>query len=779
MCISISIKKKAPFIKNKEEGFLKKSFLIDSVMRIYLYLLVFLLPLFFLPFTSDPFEFNKVIVLGILSLIACFLYLLKIIIRKEAQITKTFLDWPVLAWLIIYLLATIFSFSRYNSLVGINGYYSDSLITIFFFILLFYLVVNNIKGAKEIFKIFAVLFMASVILIIYNFLQISKIYILPFDLTKTAAFNLMANSTNTLSIFLSIVCLFIFGFILLSKVRWYKIILIVAFIINFIFLIVIDRDIGWYVLMVGLFSFLILVALRSREINPYVIILPSVLLALSVLFLFINTASLFNVNLSNDALLQQKTSWQISQGVINHRPWLGTGPQTFNYSFENYRPADFNNSDIWNLRFIKSGNTFFQIFSNVGFLGLLAFLAISFWYLFNIIMVVVKARQVDQNWFLTSLIVSGWVALLVISFFYPLNFILFFLWWLFLALSIVAMPSGKVKVNTYNFGQPPLFTVVISFIFILIIAGTILFIYFAGRVWLADVNYVKALKARDKTENIAKVKGYLEKAIKFNSYASDYHFVLAQALATEAQLEATKEKPDINAVQNLSQKSIDESKVGVERDSKNPIVYENQASIFSSLRNLLGNADQRAAEAYEKAVALEPNNSIVYLNLGRSYLLYAQSLLTKPNASQENKTEADSNLDFAITNFKKADSLKKDLPDARYNWALALELKGNLDEAFSLMEKLVSDYPSNVDVIYALGQMYERNNKLDQAIAIFNRIITSQPNHSNSHWQLGLIYEQQGDEDKAIAEFETVQKLNPDNETVKQKLDDLKNPKKK
>jgi tetratricopeptide (TPR) repeat protein len=341
------------------------------------------------------------------------------------------------------------------------------------------------------------------------------------------------------------------------------------------------------------------------------------------------------------------------------------------------------------------------------------------------------------------------------------------------------MPSGKVKVNTYNFGQPPLFTVIISFIFILIITGSILFIYFAGRVWLGDVNYVKALKARDKTENIANVEGYLEKAIKFNPYATDYHFVLAQAFATEVQLEAAKDKPDVNTVQNLSQKSINESKVGVDRDSKNPIVYENQASIFSSLRNILGNADQRAAEAYEKAVALEPNNSIVYLNLGRSYLLYAQSLLTKPNATQENKNEAGSNLDLAITNFKKSDSLKKDLPDARYNWALALELKGNLDEALSMMNKLVSDYPSNIDVIYALGQMDERNNKLDEAITIFNKIIAAQPNHSNSHWQLGLIYEQQKQIDKAIAEFETVQKLNPDNQTVKQKLDSLKNPTKK
>lgn len=779
MAVITDLKNKLFLRKNNGRVTAAKSNFLDSVVKIYLYLVVFLLPLFFLPFTSDPFEFNKIIVFGILTLIACFLYLLKIIIRKEAQITRTFLDWLVLAWLVIYLLATIFSLSKYNSLVGINGYYSDSLITIFFFILLFYLVVNNIKSFKEILKILAVLFISSVILIIYNFLQISKIYVLHFDLAKNTAFNLLASSTNTLSIFLSIVCLFLFGFILLSKVRLYKILLILAFILDFIFLIVIDRDIGWYILMVGLFCFLILVALRSREINPYVIILPSVLLALAVLFLFINTSSLFGINLPNDALLQQKTSWQISQGVITHSPLLGTGPQTFNYNFEKYRPADFNNSDIWNLRFIKSSNTFLQILSNVGLLGFLAFLAISFWYLFNIITAIVKARQIDQNWLLASLIVSGWVALLVISFFYPLNFILFFLWWLFLALGIVAMPSGKVKVNNYKFGQPPLFILVISFIFILIITGTVLFIYFAGRVWLGDVNYVKALKARDKTENITKVEGYLEKAIKFNPYASDYHFVLAQAFVTEAQLEAAKDKPDLNVIQNLSQKSIDESKVGVEKDTKNPIVYENQASIFSSLRNLLSNADQRAAEAYERAAALEPNNPIVYLNLGRSYLLYAQSLLTNSNANQEDKTAANNNLDLAITNFKKADSLKKDLPDARYNWALALELKGSKDEAISLMEKLVSDYPSNIDVIYALGQMYERNNKLDEAITIFNKIIAGQPNHSNSHWQLGLIYEQQKQIDKAIAEFEIVQKLNPDNQTVKQKLDALKNPKKK
>jgi len=714
-----------------------------------------------------------------LSLIACFLYLLKIIMKKEAQIARTYLDWPVLAWLIIYLLASLFSVSKYNSLVGINGYFGDGLPAAFFFVILFYLVINNIKGAKDIIKILVALFISGAILVIYNFLQLGKIYILPFDITKTATFNLLANSTNILSIFLSIICLFLFGFILLTKVKWYRIILIVAFVLDFVFLIVIDRDISWYVLMVGLFSFLILIALRSREINSYIIITPSVLLALSVLFLFINTASLIGVNLPNDVLLRQNTSWQIVKNIVTHNPILGTGPQTFNYNFEKFRPDDFNNLGIWNFRFIKAGNTFSQIISNIGILGFLAFLIISLWYLYNSISAVVRAKLVDQSWFLASLIISGWTALIVISFFYPLSFILFFLWWLFLALGQVSIPREKAKVKTYNFGQAPLFTVIVSLLFILIIAGGILFIYFAGRIWLGDVYYVKALKLRDMTVNISRVEGYLEKAIKFNPYASDYHFVLAQAFATEAQLEANKDKPDIKTIQNLSQKSIDEAKIGVDKDSQNPVVYESQATIFSSLRNLLANADLRSAEAFEKAAGLEPNNPIVYFNLGQSYLLYGQSILAKPEASPENKKEADSALDSAITSFKKTDLLKKDLPEARYNWALALELKGNKDEAISLMEKLAADYPSNIDVLYALGQMYKRNNNLEQAIGSFSKIISLQPNNSNAHWQLGIIYESQGEKDKAIAEFETVQKLNPDNKTVKQKLDELTSAKKK
>jgi tetratricopeptide (TPR) repeat protein len=70
--------------------------------------------------------------------------------------------------------------------------------------------------------------------------------------------------------------------------------------------------------------------------------------------------------------------------------------------------------------------------------------------------------------------------------------------------------------------------------------------------------------------------------------------------------------------------------------------------------------------------------------------------------------------------------------------------------------------------------LYYRNNQKDNAIAAWQRSVLLFPNYSNAHWYLSLAYEEKGDIEKALEEAQRVAELNPDNDMVKQRVEQLK-----
>src|SRR4030042_3272277 len=81
-----------------------------NVTKWSIYLLVFLLPLFWLPFSFEMFEFNKQYLLFFLVTLAIFSWLARmVLVNKEIRFKRSPLDIPVLAFLLLAILGTIFS----------------------------------------------------------------------------------------------------------------------------------------------------------------------------------------------------------------------------------------------------------------------------------------------------------------------------------------------------------------------------------------------------------------------------------------------------------------------------------------------------------------------------------------------------------------------------------------------------------------------------------------------------------------------------------------------
>ena len=123
--------------------------------------LVFLLPLFFLPWTLEFFEFNKQALLWLVAILVAVLWLVKMVhpVRKfylsngvkfERKIIfkRTPLDIQILTFLIITMLASIFSQDRLASFFGYPGAAGNAWLGLLAMAIFYFLIVN-LAGADK------------------------------------------------------------------------------------------------------------------------------------------------------------------------------------------------------------------------------------------------------------------------------------------------------------------------------------------------------------------------------------------------------------------------------------------------------------------------------------------------------------------------------------------------------------------------------------------------------------------------------------------------------
>lgn len=177
----------------------------DKIIKISLYLTVFLIPLFFLPFSFEAFEFNKQYLLFFLISVALVCHLGKMIaIDKKTALKKTFLNIPVAIFLFLAILSAIFSKDRLSSLLGFYGRFSDGLLGLIFLAIFYFLLTNSNFKKEQLLKTFLVSF-GSVLAIslLSSFGVLGRLRFLP-ALISQPGFNPVAASMNGLAVFIAI-----------------------------------------------------------------------------------------------------------------------------------------------------------------------------------------------------------------------------------------------------------------------------------------------------------------------------------------------------------------------------------------------------------------------------------------------------------------------------------------------------------------------------------------------------------------------------------------------
>ena len=661
-----------------------KILIYEKLSSILVMALGFLMPLFFLATTTEFFEFNKMALLTLVTLLLILLLGAKVFAGSSIQFVKSNLDLPIFIYTILFFIATLFSVDKTSSIWGGQGRWFPSLFGLIVITVFYYISAPNFKDAKSIKAAIYALVAGGTISSLVAIMSYFRIYLSDAPYFKNPGFTLTGSITTAviLAAISSILAMyFTYKEMVLSK----KVLLITAALTNFTFIALLGGFIGWSLFILGLI--LAVFAVGPKEIGSKrftTMFIFTVLVAITLLNIFPATKSLIiSKDYPSETILPAKESWVVAASTIQDYPMLATGPSTFHLNFAKYRPLEMNMSNLWSVRFDKPYNEIFNTIGTLGILGLAALLLLGVKiYKYALL----NFQGTDNSGVIKALAIGIFMISTAYLFTYAtvLNTFVLFFFLTLLGAAHVNLYEGRKnnELVTFSFTSFSTATTTIGetsaikheYANIIAIAPFVLAALFGtylyARTYVGEFYMRRAIVAaiNNQATQAYDLQG---KAINTNPQRDAYHtsyaqtnLVLANALASNKNLT----DQDKQTIQTLVSQAIRSTRLATEVvNPLNVSNWETRALIYRSLVNVADNASDWAINAYNTAIQLDPTNPALRLDLGGVY--YAKS-------------------DFlaAANLFRQAATLKSDYANAHYNFAQALLNLKDIDNAKKELE---------------------------------------------------------------------------------------------
>jgi len=738
--------------------------LLNFIIKTSIYLVVFLIPLAWNPWTFEAFEFTKQYLLIFLVLLGVLAWITKMIfVERELHVKRTPLDLPIFLFVLVATVSTFFSADLWSSLFGYYGRFSDGLLGMLAVVGLYVLVVNTVQRPASLVKVFLLSASAALTIGYLSLFGVLEQFSQLPPLLKLTGFNTVAQSLEGFSLFLAFLISFLAFLAVRAEVKQLpfagNFLLLFA---SFGFLLIIDILEAWVVLFIGLLLVLLFGLFQRVWIGEVIRLrrlwLPFILLLLIVILLFSPTrVPGFTKDVPEEPILSQEISWSIAAGTLSESGknlLLGSGPGTFALDFSRHKPADFNLTSQWQLRFDRPGNYLAEVLATTGILGFLSYLGLVLWFLLASLVFLKDKRSIP--------FVVGVLVLLVAQLVYYQITALEVALWLFMAFAAISW-EAKQQEFRFSLKRFPEFEIVAKAVFMALFLG-VLGIFFLGvRFFIADMNYLVAQNTQS-TNSTIRIARTLE-AVRLNPWQAEYKIFLSKlylgrALGELAKPENFRDQEQISkdvqyAIAYTRGDTLENQRIqGATELSKNRVAaWETLGAVYRDIKFAAGALDW-GIRSFETAIALEPASAVLYTELGKLEV-------TKEEFEK------------AGEHFTKAVELKPDYVEAQFQLALLYEKEGDIAAALSEMREVSLRYPLYVDGGFQLGRLLYNAGEVQEAILQFEQVLQAAPNHSNALFALGVAYESQGRIEEALLEFEKVLQLNPGSQAVLQKLQEL------
>lgn len=364
--------------------------------------------------TQELFEFPKTFTLYFFSIFLLAFFVSDYIIKKFSLVK---IPWQILLFIFSFLISTIFSNHLYTSFWGYYSRFNGGLASLISYFIIFYVGISKLSK-DEIENIFK---FSMFSLIPIGFLGILQYYGL--DMSQASRVYSTFGQPNWLAQFLGIN-------VLLSLYYYFKeknILYLVLYIFGFYCLWITFSLSGLLGFILG-FAILVAFFIRKGRFsdikkNFIIVVVISAFIGLLNLGLYKpKIIDVFNdlkkISQSYFVSYAQDQNLVSDPGYIRFGLWkgslnlafssfkaflLGTGPETFPYAFQQFRPLSLNYSSEWDYVFNKPHNFYLEILCEQGILGLSSFIILII-YLFK------KLPQKHIPGFVSFLItnVFGW-----------------------------------------------------------------------------------------------------------------------------------------------------------------------------------------------------------------------------------------------------------------------------------------------------------------------------------------------------------------------------------
>lgn|GEM_PF-2551771 len=716
--------------------------LFRQIKTISLFALVFLLPLFFIPFWPASLDFQK------LSLFIFFLLFLSLgffgeqIFSGKFKIKESKIFYSLFLFSLFFLaLSLFFSLSRFQSFFPSIQNPLDNFLTLFLLFSFLFLIANNSFEKAEIF-LFLFLFLLSFGLL--GILNILQIFI------QIKFFTPLVTSGSLAVCFSFLAPLY---FVFLEKARGaMKIFFGFLFLVFLLNLVLIGYKPAWGVLVLEIMFISLFLFNKERKLGFFTALLLFVLLTLGLFFYFfpLRIFNIFPPEISLPFLAQMNLisrTWQNPKMVL-----IGSGPGTFLFQFLQKKPLFLNQTIFWGTKLTQGFSFFFDSFITKGLLFALSLFCLILFSFFLFFKDTLSQKLTNEEIFLFGSFFGTSIAFL----FLPANFILVFAFFFLLGVLFSNfLPQREIALSL-----PEVF--IVNLFFVLFVSLLLFSIFWTGKILTAEFFYQKGAMASQKGE-IDKAIEYLQRATRINDKSDLYFRDLSQAYLFKVSIALQKGEN----FQTFLSNSLDSIEKAIRISPFNSSNWNVRGFIFRNLLNLEG-AKELALQSYQRAIELEPSSPFPYGEKGRVYILAAQKL-----AKEGKEEEKNENLRLAKENLKKAIELKGDYSPAFYLLAVAADQEGNLKEAIEFLEKATLLNPQNPVFHFQLGYLYWKNRNEEKALLELEQALSLNRDYFDAHFMKGVIFAQREEKEKAKAEFEVCSNLSPENETIKEILQKL------
>jgi len=541
--------KPSPVFKNTLKPFLNKE---AKIFTWIITLLAFGLPLFFLPFTSEFYQINKIAFLYLLLGVMLLILVIKLFFEQNLKILKTDLNWPILGLVASFLLSSFLQApNRPLSLLEDTG-------IILALALLYFFIVNYCRGKKPILQIMTALISSGVVLswlTLFSFLGI---------LSKTGPLWLENKAWTPTG----------------SPLITAQLLLI---------------------LMPGTFYWAFKTKDALKKILLFVASMMQVLSLVVILALFINKEVVLTY-------LWPNFGWQISvEGLKTIRTALfGVGPGNFLAAFNQFRPLGLNNTSLWAVKFITNSNQYLHLLSTVGILGLGFYL---------LILLKSLKKGGFKGSLVSKVIYICLAASFVIQLLLTSNVLILTVTFLLLALLEASkMSLSSASNSSYELKSQALAWSLAGLLLILTFFGLYwqTRIWLADRQFRKSLLAAQANKGAETYNLQIKALMLNPYAPGYRVTYSQTNLALANSITANKNLT----DQDKESVRQLIAQAIREAKTAVNLNPQISSYWLNLANLYRNIINVVQDADQWAMATYLEAVRKDPTNPLLRVEFG-------------------------------------------------------------------------------------------------------------------------------------------------------------------